>query len=597
MQIPTSKLERFVADLVGTCTASQRQRIERGNTFSNYFNFGAADQDNAASWNKTYTYVDTLESLLYSPVSLRFHIGNPELPNILEQAKGRAAATALGNRLKSDEIDAKFSGGVNVSLVKGKGLLKCRWTGKPMGDIVQPETMGVYNEAHECLDENMEAFVHSTYINPHQFLRAIYLMSAADKESMMRKARAYQRQGLNGLMEGSEGSKTVTIGAMYPFQPFDSPTPTQGRGIVDWMESPAANLDPKVLASLFRLDELWVWDDNRQAWTTFQMIGNNMLVWGKDRLLNILAYDAKSKQEVPYLKDKHPFVEIDPNRTHGYFWGRSEIVNVALLQEALNSRFNGINRILRFEEKPSRRFLGGSGVNQQALKRYDTPGGYWTDTNPQAKVETDQRQVGGDLWESLHEYERMFDEMGGLPPIAKGRGESGVRSQGHAETLVRMASPSFKDRALTVERNCAAMGQLYLNLARAHCKTKMIAWVPEKYAGVEKKVEQDMFLVPPAPGLAPVEFSFGDLSDDMLVSVDAHSSSPVFIAEAKSEAFDLYKIGAMDAADVVEHTDAPNREELIAGIERRGAEKAAAISQLEERQQLKLLQGSGKKPG
>jgi hypothetical protein len=49
--------------------------------------------------------------------------------------------------------------------------------------------------------------------------------------------------------------------------------------------------------------------------------------------------------------------------------------------------------------------------------------------------------------------------------------------------------------------------------------------------------------------------------------------------EARSLAFDLLKIGAMDPEQVVQHVDAPNAEELVAGIERRAAAKAKFLAE------------------
>ena len=84
---------------------------------------------------------------------------------------------------------------------------------------------------------------------------------------------------------------------------------------------------------------------------------------------------------------------------------------------------------------------------------------------------------------------------------------------------------------------------------------------------------------PPAPGQVPVFFQFSDLPDDLTLTVDAHSSSPAFSTEAKQLAFDLLKVGAMDAATLVEHVDAPDPDELQAGIARRDAAKAAQAQQ------------------
>jgi hypothetical protein len=596
MHIPSTKLERFARDVIVQCTQSQPSRINRGMAYKNYYLLGAENADVPALFNKTYVYLDDLESLLYSPVSLAWHIGDPSMPNALEQAKGRAAATRLKHHTRFSETDTKISQAVCWSLVKGKTFIKQHWSrDKFQPAVIQPEMMGVFMEAHDCLDENMEAFVHSTWITPYQYARLLWnIKDKAVRDELMRKGKRYQKPGKQAIVDADQAMKQVIVGGLYPYQPSGSQKP-QTRGIVDWMGGPSPILSADLVGSLMRLDELWVWDDARQDWATFQMIGDDILLMGRLLIQNALAFNPASLQSVPELKGQHPFTEFCANPLDGYFWGRSEIANVALLQESLNSRMAGINRLLRLQEDPPKKFMGSSGVNQNALARFRKPGGYWTDSSPTAKVETDSPQIPETLWESNHEIERLFDEMGGLPPIAKGRGEAGVRSQGHAETLVRMFSPRFKDRALLIERDVEALGQLMLQIGRAHDDCRLIGWVAEQYAGLEKKIEPDAFLIPPAPGMAPVQFSLHDLSENSRVSVESHSSSPAFQMEARGLAFDLLKIGAADQVDVVDRIDVSNPEELVANIERRQAEKAAAISKLEGQEQLKLLEGGKKK--
>lgn len=575
MKIPKSKLEKFVRERIEQCQVSTTERINRGQIFKNYFLLGSENPEGAAIFNKIFCYIDDLESLLYSPVSLRFNISDPNMPNLLQQSKGRSAAAHLHTMTRKSNTDTMLSEAVSWSLVKGKSLVKMQFKrGEFSPDLIQPEMMGVFQENRTRLDEDMECFTHTTYITPYQFQRLIW--NHPDKSELMKKAKRYTKPGKGGISDADQAMKQVIVGGLYPFQPQSSQTPNATRGIVDWMGGPSPILSPAVMANLLKLDELWVWDDERQDWATFQMIGDDMLVMGKYRILNAFAYNEESKLEVPDLKGHHPFVEFCPNRIDGYYWGRSEIVNVALLQEAITSRINGINGLLRRQEDPPQKFIGATGVNQNALARFRKPGGYWSDSNPQAKIETDAPTISSDLWESLHEYERMFDEMGGLPPIAKGHGEAGVRSQGHAETLVRMFSPRFKDRALLVERDVEACGGLMLDLAKAHVDKKLYAWLPEKYAGLEgTSPKDDPFVIPPAEGLVPVIFQYADLEDDMSLTVDAHSASPAFMADARALSFDLFKIGAMSAEDVVEHSDVSNPEALISGIERRAAEKAA----------------------
>lgn len=583
MQIPKRGREGFVRDIVDQCLISQRDRADRGMMFQNYALFGSSNAEEAAMYNKTFAYLDDLESLLYSPVSLRFTCTDPDVPNVVNEAKGRAAASKLRALARRSETDTKISQAVFWSLVKGKALIKQLYNrGQFSPHLVQPESFGVLRENHDKLDEDMEAFTHSMLITRYQFERLIW--DHPDKKDLMRKAKNYMRSDRSALMSDNP-QKQIVVGGLYPFQPQGSGTPNNTRGIVDWMGGPAPVISPQQLSELMQLDELWVWDNERRDWATFQQIGDDILISGKYTTRNSFAYDKKSGTENENLAGHHPFIDFCPNHLDGYFWGRSEVVNIALLQEAINSRINGTNRLLRMQEDPPKRFIGSTGVNQSALAKFNKPGGYWSDSNPNAKVDEMAPNLPQDLWASLQEYERMFDEMGGLPPIAKGRGESGVRSGSHADTLVRMFSPRFKDRALIVERDVEALGGLMLDMSKAHIDKRLIAWVSEDQAGLEGE-KPDPLLIPPVKGQVPVFFTFADLTDDMVLTVDSHSSSPAFAQDAQKLAFDLYKIGAMAADNVVDHVDAPDPEGLVAGIQRREQSENA---QQQQEQRLKLV--------
>lgn len=594
MKIPSRKLEEFVRELCDECLTSQVERTQRGQAYKNYFLFGAQQVQDAAIFNKTFAYIDDLESMLYSPLSLRFNIGNPELPNVLSESKGRAASTKLRHMARKSDTDTLISGAVCWSLVKGKAFIKQTFKGTNFSpELIQPESMGVLRENHDKLDADMEAFVHRQFITPYQFARLIE--GHPDEEALIKKSRQYVREA-KANPDANNSVMQVIVGGLQPFQPAGGAATSQ-RGIVDWMGGPTPVLSPNISQALLPLDELWVWDDKRKDWATFLMIGSNMLILGKYFFCNALAWNATSRMDMPELSGRHPFVEFSPNRLDGYFWGRSEIANVALLQEMINKRINGINRLLRLQEDPPKKYIGSNGVNQAALTRFNKPGGYWTESNPNAKVETMAPEMPPTLFLDLHEAERMFDEMGGLPPIAKGHGESGVRSAGHAETLVRMFSPRFKDRALLVERDVEALGALMLDLARVHVPDKLVAWVDKGLAGVEAQMASEL-IQPPAPNQVGVYFTFADLDEDVTLTVDSHSSSPVFAQEAKGLVFDLLKIGAMTPEQVVEHVDAPDPDGLIAGIQRREASKAAEIEQLKKddpQSALKMLTGGKKK--
>lgn len=593
MQIPSRDLESFARHIADLCMSSREDRMNRGRFYETYATCGSEDPSNPAMFNKTHASLDDLESLLFSPVSLRFQIGDPEIPNIVNEAKGRVAAARIRKYCRQSDADSMLSQAVGIGLRKGLGIIKLNANNRAFQcTLVQPEDFGVLHENHTRLDSDMEAFCHRMLITPSQFRRLV--RGRPDEHDLIERAKGKTKTSTGDMNSASASAMNIVTGGLYPFQPQGSNTPNVNRGIVDWMAPPRPQLDPAIENVMLEMDELYVWDDKRNDWATFQIIGNDILLGGKYTIQNAYDYNTETKQPEPCLIGDHPFNTFCPNPVPGYFWGVSEVTRLVLLQEAINARITGINRLLRKQEDPSTKFVGSTGVNQTALSRFNKPGGYWTDSNPNAKIERDTVTIPQDLWGSLHEYERMFDEMMGLPPIAKGQGEAGVRSAQHAETLVRMFSPRFKDRALLIERDVEKFGASMLDLARAHIDQKLIAWVPEKAAGFENTTpKKDLeVLIPPAPGLVPVLFSFADLPDNVTLTVDAHSSSPAFSADAKALAFDLLKVGAMSPAQLVEHVDAPDPDELQAGIQRREVARAEAA---QEEQKIKLLAHSGGK--
>ncbi len=583
MHIPTRDLEGFARNLANICMSSRPSRQNRGTFFESYATAGSADASAPAMFNKTYAALDDLESLLFSPVSLRFAITDPDLPNIVNESKGRVAASRIRKYCRQTDADNLISQAVGISLRKGLGLIKTNVANKEFSNqLVQPENFGVLHENHCKLDADMEAFAHRMLITPAQFRNLI--KGRPDEADLKERAKSHM-QGLTGGMRDASGSAmNIVTGGLYPFQAGGSGLPNQSRGIVDWMSQPKANIDPTVESSMLEMDELWVWDDKRGDWATFQIIGDNILLGGKYQITSAFSYNTQARQTDPTLKGNHPFSIFCANPVPEYFWGVSEITRLILLQEAINSRITGINKMLRKQEEPATKFVGSTGVNQQALSRFNKPGGYWTDSNPNAKIERDNVQIPEALWHSLHEYERMFDEMMGLPPIAKGQGEQGVRSGAHADTLIRMFSPRFKDRALLVERDVEKFGALMLDLARAHIDQKMIAWVPKESAGFENSSPEgeEALLIPPAKGLVAVTFAFADLPDDVSLTVDSHSSSPAFSQDAKELAFNLQRIGAMSPAQLVDHVDVSDPDDLRANIMRREVARAEAAAKEQE---------------
>ena len=600
MKIPDSKVGKWARELVNSCSTSQTNRVQRYTRYKNLYLTGDQDAD-AAIFNKTFAYIENVASYLYSPAELRYIVTLARrFSNAVNLAKCSTAADELNDHVESSGLDTKIELANVWSLVKGKTFIKLLWAdGEFDPYVIQPEYMGVLREDVDSLDKQ-EAFFHMSYLTTTEFEDRI--AGHPKEKELMAKARRYLKPAKDADMPDRDNAlRQVILGGLTPFQMAGQQTQkNMNRGMVEWLDAPRPEFSSETMADLIRIDELWVWDSKRSDWTTIQLFGDDGVLEGELQHRNIFAEAAgetqtkKSSKENP-LSGQHPFNEFCPNPISDYFWGDSEVRLVALLQKSLNDRINGINRLLRLQERPPWIFSGSTSVNQNAFAKLSRPNGYLVDGSPTFKAQRMAPEIPQGLYESKADMESDFDKIGSLSPVLQGRGEAGVRAQGHAETLVRTGSPRFKDRALAQERSVASCGNLGFLLLKAHVADKFTAWVAP---GVKSKEiapsNAEIVEEPPAPGMLPVQFNLSHIHDAAKVKVDSHSSSPAFMHEARQLLFDLLKIGAATPEQVVEHTAPPGAGEMIAGIEKRDIERAQWMAQ-HPAEALKVLEGGKKK--
>jgi hypothetical protein len=585
LKLPSKNIGPWARDIISQCSASLHDRQERYARLRNLYLTGDENAD-AAIFNKTFAYIENVSSYIYSPVELRGTINLPRrFSNPVNRAKCATAADELNERVRDADLDTKIETAVLWALVKGKTFIKTLWADDNFDPyVVQPNYMGVLNESHDCLDSKMEAFFHRIPISKSQFDDRI--AGHPKSGELRRKAARYMKPSKENPDQDSL-ARQVIIGSLTPFQMAGQSTQQNAsKGMVDWLGGPQPVFDPKTIADMMVIDELWVWNSDQGDWTTIQMFGDDGVIEGELAHRNIFAEAAAQMKVKGGWKDNplhgmHPFNEFCVNPLDGYFWGDSEVRLVALLQKSLNNRINGINQILRRQEKPSWVFSGSTSVNQNAYAKLTKPGGYIADSNPNMKAQQVVPEVPQGLYESKAEMEGDFDKMGSFSPVLQGRGESGVRAQGHAETLVRTGSPRFKDRALSAERSVEGVFGLGLNLLQAHVPDKFVAWVSPNVKSAEIVPESDRENIveePPAEGMQPVAFQLHHLPATAKARVDSHSGSPAFSHETRQLLFDLLKIGAATPEQVAEHTHPPGAGEMITGIETRAIEQAKFLA-------------------
>ncbi len=247
MLIPTRKTSDFVRDITDQCFSSRKDRINRGNFFQSVYESGSNDPTNPGLYNKVFALLDDEQSLLYSPVSMRFKITDPELPGVLSKQKGRAAATRIRNDFRRVDLDTMMSGAVEIAQVKGKSFIRLLVADKQFSPtLVAPESMGVLREDHGMLDRNMEAFSFRTTLTIWQARRLVESLgwSKEEESKTIDKLKTFQK--LEKSDEERRGSAMqVTVGGMYPFQP-NSNGPSSARGMADWLSQPRPSLSPDV---------------------------------------------------------------------------------------------------------------------------------------------------------------------------------------------------------------------------------------------------------------------------------------------------------------------------------------------------------------
>ena len=148
----------------------------------------------------------------------------------------------------------------------------------------------------------------------------------------------------------------------------------------------------------------------------------------------------------------------------------------------------------------------------------------------------------------------MFAEASGISSVLSGRGETGVRSQGHASQLARLGSSRAKKRALVVEDALEKMATLYLKVMQMDDDTMYRA----------------------ADGL---KFIANQFTKNFVVKVDAHSNSPIFMEDLRALAFNLFKAQAIDKESLLDLLEPPMKQLLkdkLKKAEDKGQEAAEA---------------------
>lgn len=518
------KLIQMALDIISQCRSSAGIRAAYCRQLNAICDTGRQDGTRSLI-NMIFSHIDRLASHLYSPTELNFTIDcEYEYPeNILDRCE--KAAKILTREFERSNTDIAFGQGVFESLKYGAAILK-QWVQQEgpehlpvyQRSLVMPWQFGVYREDVNELSRQ-PALCETVMLTMPEVWRRIYHLPEAEKLYNRIKQHAQKGQAgdeYNSFFHQILSTAPLNTGSTSLTRPIPG-------GIVQLNNDPNyAIVGPETAVEMVKMHELWVWGE--KDYQTVQIIEPDILLTRYKRG-NLLV----SGEEHSGL---HPYSLIQPNIAHGYFWGRSEIVDLIEPQGFLSATADDIKRLFGLQVD---KILGFSGFDGITAEKYDQMrGAGFLDGPPGSSISDLTPKFPPEALTLLDKIIQLMNMIGGFDNILGGQAQPGVRANEHAETLMKAASPRLRDRALVLERQLASAADLRLSLMEI--KDPRNYWTDGHN---EESIQKTSFLL-------------HDLPEDRRVSVDGHSSSPIFMNSHQNLVAFGVKAGFIDGESAID---------------------------------------------
>lgn len=552
MKIPGDAVSRWslYRDLANACLVSRQDRMACYEEWRSYYLWGAGLDTEPAVYNKIEPSIDLFTSFVFAGETTKFgiDIGDTADPSI-EMRKIPALKHRLNSNWHRWNTDITYGSGLEWASVYGSMLLKFVVRGKRLVPyLVEPHNFGVLREDMGFLDDQ-EAFVHVYTIAKSSFDRLI-----ADHPRQKQISESVSASLRTTTHDAPAGVQRILMSTF----PMTGTGESQGR--VSNIYGPTNRYRARIYEETIEMRELWVWNDDINDFQVATLDSGGTTI-----------YDRPGK--IMWMEQEHPFTAITPLWQYDYFWGRSIVDGLTNLQDLREVRLAQIRELLDRQVKPPTSQVGQwQGIPDETDYAAQVFGGGMRSTDPTAKLTAHYPTVPQDTFSEVREIDAMFDEKTGQPRVIQGKGEAGVRSRSQTTELARLGSARTKKKAYTLEDGLEKIGYLMLRGMQTYDDTPL--W----------SVDEE--------GRRTGKFIAEQFTKDFMVKVDGHSSSPIFIEDAKALAFDLFQSKAIDRRELIEQTDPPNKQQLQVGlstIEAKEAAAAQAEQQAElQKQKLKL---------
>jgi hypothetical protein len=556
MRLPTDigEREELYYDLIRQCGASRGDRLNFYKTLRSYLLFGAAD-NRMAAYNKIKPTVDLLTSIIYSPETTKFslHLG-AKAPRE-ELRKAEPLTEEIQNTWHDSDTDLLFGQCLQWALCYGTTHVKAFWkNGKVHAHYVEPHNFGVLREDITDL-EDQEAFCHWYVMSKRQLEAELHRIHHPKAHAIFEWIAAGSAGGDDaGFPDGLQRLLLSSgIGAVG--------NAAQGGGsLASGVGSNTAFYDytPKVDDDLIEMVELYVWNDEINDYQIVTLADPQVVVFDRPNFI---------------CNQIGPFTKVCPRPLEGYYWGESFCADLIPLQDWRTLRMEEIKRLLSLQLRPPKALPGWTGISEEKLRGLNAVGGLVAGPPGAGQPISFRPELPNDVFAEIKQIDAMFEDMAGVSHVMKGQGESGVRAKGHADLLARLSSSRPKKMALVIEDGIEKLATYYFRLIQEND--------PDRFVSAEKGADGK-----------PLTFLAEQFTKEVVVKVDAHSSSPIFVEDKKQDAVGLLEAHAITRARFIKMMDPPGKQEILEELKVvEAAEKAAKEAEQAQEQQAQQQKG------
>jgi hypothetical protein len=545
----------FSLDLIDQCRVSVGHRSAYCRLMNVISETGRYDGTKSLL-NLLYSHLTRTAAHIYSPVELRFALDfDREYPkNILD--RGRIAAKQLTRHWDRSSTDTLFGRGVYECLKYGWCGLK-QWVQTEGKDehpayyakLVMPWSFGVYNEAENDISRQPAMVETATMTLPEVWRRIWWQPNA---EALFERIRAHASKG-QAIAEPQSFFHQVLSTSQLQTGLSGATRPMPG-GIVQLNnDANYAIMGPTIAADTVQVHELWIQDDD--DYVTILLVEPDVLISPP-----VVGGTMLKRSNLLGIPGVQPYRTIQVNEVSNWFWGRSELVDLIEPQGLLSQLCDDMKRLVGLQIDKILFFIGEGGITDEKYAAMRVAG--YGNVEPNSQVQDVTPSFPTELMEVIQFTINEMNTMSGFPPIMQGQGEPGVRAGVHANTLLKTASPTLRDRSLIAERQCAIAADLTLTIKEA--KDQRNYWTR---AGNLEEIHKTSFLL-------------ADLPEDWRVTVDSHSSSPIFTDENTQLIMAGHSKGMVQTEYAIDNLPFPDRETAKAQNREAAVQKQQMIQNL-----------------